>query len=221
MLFSSCIAARFSRFQRSASEPLHAKNHELTLTGLPAKGNIYYRITSTDLLVANCGQYCIALTGGGDYKFNHSTIANYWGYDVRQEPAFLLTNTFFDLNGNVQVRQVEASTFRNGIIDGNNNNEFELALDAGEPADFLFSNFLFRTNIATTDPSHFEQSTVHRNQSPGFKDASAGDFHLTQNAFARNKGFDPFGADEEATFDLDGILRPSDLSDLGCYTFVP
>lgn len=180
-----------------------------------------YRITSTDLLVANCGQYCIALTGGGDYKFNHSTIANYWGYDVRQEPAFLLTNTFFDLNGNVQVRQVEASTFRNGIIDGNNNNEFELALDAGEPADFLFSNFLFRTNIATTDPSHFEQSTVHRNQSPGFKDASASDFHLTQNAFARNKGFDPFGADEEATFDLDGILRPSDLSDLGCYTFVP
>ena len=36
------------QYNRSVSEPLHAKDHELTLTGLPAKGNIYYRITSTD-----------------------------------------------------------------------------------------------------------------------------------------------------------------------------
>src|SRR5690606_25666410 len=36
-----------------------------------------YRIKSTNLLVANCGQYCVALTGGGEYDFNHSTIANY------------------------------------------------------------------------------------------------------------------------------------------------
>jgi len=121
----------------------------------------------------------------------------------------------------VQVRQVEPSTFTNGIIDGNNANEFELAFDNQLPPDFLFKNFLFRTNSSTSDATHFEQATVYRNQSPGFKDASGGNFHLNENAFVRNKGFDPFGADLEATYDLDGVLRPSAQSDLGCYTFVP
>jgi hypothetical protein len=36
------------QYNQSVSEPLHAKDHELTLTGLPAKGNIYYRITNID-----------------------------------------------------------------------------------------------------------------------------------------------------------------------------
>ena len=36
------------QYNRSVSEPLHAKSHELILTGLPAKGNIYYRITNID-----------------------------------------------------------------------------------------------------------------------------------------------------------------------------
>ncbi|MBP8822908.1 MAG: hypothetical protein KBH07_04645 [Flavobacteriales bacterium] len=180
-----------------------------------------YRIKSTNLLVANCGQYCVALTGGGQYVFNHSTVANYWGYDVRQEPAFILTNTFSDITGAVQVRQVENSSFRNGIIEGNNANEFELSFNDQLPPDFQFSNFLLRTTIATTDAAHFEQSTVYRNQSPGFKDGGGGNYHLNENAFVRHKGSDPFGQDSQATFDLDGVLRPSDISDLGCYTFVP
>ena len=99
-----------------------------------------YRIKSTNLLVANCGQYCMALTGGGQYDFNHSTIANYWSYDVRQEPAFILTNTFRDINGATQVRDVETSRFRNGIIYGNNGNEFQLAFDDQLSPDFIFKN---------------------------------------------------------------------------------
>lgn len=180
-----------------------------------------YRIKSTNLLVADCGQYCVALTGGGAYDFNHSTIANYWSYDLRQEPAFILTNTFQDLQGSAQVRPVEAGNFRNGIIYGNNGNEFQLALDDDAPADFLFKNFLFRTDQSTSDATHFEPSTTYRNQDPGFKDPGSGNFHLQDNAYARIKGFDPFGLDPEAVNDLDGVLRPSDQSDLGCYTYVP
>jgi hypothetical protein len=177
-----------------------------------------YRIKSTNLLVADCGQYCVALTGGGEYTFNHPTIANYWAYDVRQEPAFVLTNSFTDINGATQVREVEASTFRNGIIDGNIGNEFQLALDNAAPADFLFSNFLFRTDQGTTG-DHFDPNTIYRNQSPGFVDAGNGDYHLMQNAYARNKGSDPPGQDPDAITDLDGVTRPGNISDLGCYTW--
>ncbi|MEO7082204.1 MAG: hypothetical protein ABIY71_11780, partial [Flavobacteriales bacterium] len=176
-------------------------------------------IQSTNLLVADCGQYCVALTGGGKYNFNHSTFANYWTYDVRQEPAFIMTNTFSDISGATQVRDVETSTFRNGIIYGNNTNEFKLAFDNQLSPDILFKNFLFRTDQSTLDASRFEQSSIYRNQEPGFVGASDGNFHLKENAYARGKGFDPFGVDFVAQFDLDHVQRPSDVSDLGCYTF--
>ena len=181
-----------------------------------------YRINSTNLLVENCGQYCVALTGGGEYKFNHSTIANYWSYDIRQEPAFILTNTFADINGGTQVRDVQTSLFRNGIIYGNNTNEFQLAFDNQLSPDYTFRNFLFRTDQSTSDAGHFEQSTIFRNQSPGFVDASNGDFHLTENAYARDKGSDDFGADPDAFNDLDNNVRAADgVPDLGCYEYTP
>lgn len=179
-----------------------------------------YRIKSTNLLVANCGQYCVALTGGGEYHFNHSTLANYWNYDVRQDPAFIMTNTFQDLSGNVQVRDIASSTFRNGIIHGNNTNEFELAFDSQLEPILHFDHFLFRTDQATSDPTRFDQGSVYRNQDPGFVAPTDGDFHLKANAFVIGKGLDQFGADPEATYDLDGELRPNDLTDLGCYTFI-
>ncbi len=181
-----------------------------------------YRITSTNLLVENCGQYCVALTGGGEYNFNHSTIANYWSYDVRQEPAFIMTNTFRDISGATQVRDVETSIFRNGIIYGNNTNEFQLAFDNQFNPDILFKNFLFRTNENTTDASRFDQFTIYKNQDPGFVDASNHDFHLKENAYARDKGFDDFGADPEAFNDLDDNIRAADgAPDLGCYEYTP
>src|SRR5690606_824292 len=173
---------------------------------------------STNLLVANCGQYCVALTGGGEYDFNHSTIANYWSYDPRQEPAFIMTNTFRDIQGATQVREIEWSEIRNGIIYGNNTNEFQLAFDNLLTPDIRFEHFLFRTNVSTSDEAWFEQSSIHRNQDPGFRDANGGDFHLHANAFAREKGLDDF-LNPVALSDLDGVLRPSNITDLGCYTF--
>lgn len=184
-----------------------------------------YRIKSTNLLVGDCGQYGVALTGGGQYDFNHPTIANYWSYDVRQEPSFIMTNAFTDINGAVQGREIEASKFRNGIIHGNNTNEFELALANGQPADFVFRNFLLHTTISTTDAAHFEQATIFRNLDPGFVSSADRDFHLKQSSQARNKGYDPPPGDPdydpEAVNDLDGVLRISSQSDLGSYTYVP
>lgn len=176
-----------------------------------------YRITSTNLLVADCGQYCVALTGGGQYDFNHSTIANYWSYGVRQEPAFILTNSFTNNAGGTESRIVETSSFRNGIIYGNNGNEFQLGISAGGSADFYFEHFLFRTDQVTSDPGHFDGSTIYRNQEPGFADPGSGDYHLpfqTPAAFAVGKGFVDTN-DLVSQFDLDGVFRSS--PDLGCY----
>lgn len=175
-----------------------------------------YRIKSSNMLVENCGQYCVALTGGGQYDFNYCTIANYWGYDVRQDPAFIMTNTFTDLSGASQVRDIATSQFRNGIIYGNNANEFQLAFNNQLSPDFLFSNFLFRTDQPTSN-GHFVTGTIYRNQEPGFADPNNGDFHLpfrTPPVFAIGKGV-ATPEDTESLFDLDGAFRTS--PDLGCY----
>ncbi len=166
--------------------------------------------------MANCGQYCVALTGGGKYDFNYSTIANYWAYDVREEPAFIMTNTFRDISGATQVRDIETSRFRNGIIYGNNTNEFQLAFDAQLVPNYTFSNFLFRTTESTSDPDYF-LTGIYRNQEPGFADPGNGDYHLpfhTPSVFAVNRGV-VTPDDPVSLFDLDNVFRLS--PDLGCY----
>jgi hypothetical protein len=176
-----------------------------------------YRIKSTNLLVANCGQYCVALTGGGQYDFNQATVANYWSYDVRQEPAFVLSNSFTDINGATQVRQVESSTFLNSIIYGGNTNEFILAEDPGATVNCLFSYCLLRTDQNTTG-AHFDVPTIYRNIEPGFADAGNGNFHIGPQSFVVNKGIVD-GSDPVSFSDLDGVFRAT--PDLGCYTVVP
>ncbi|MBK7269138.1 MAG: hypothetical protein IPI07_06395 [Flavobacteriales bacterium] len=177
-----------------------------------------YRITSNNLLVADAGQYCVALTGGGEYFFNHTTIANYWSFDVREEPAFIMTNTYGDINGNIQVRDITASTFQNGIIYGSNTNEFLVDVDEAATTDYFFNRFLFRTDQSTSDAIHFgDQSFIIRNQDPAFADANNADFHLTSSSIsAINKGVI---STNEAFSDLDGVFRGDGQPDLGCYEF--
>lgn len=43
-----------------------------------------YNVQSSNLLIANCGQSCLVLQGGGEYHFDHTTLGNYWSYEIRQ-----------------------------------------------------------------------------------------------------------------------------------------
>lgn len=178
-----------------------------------------YPVTSTNLLVGDAGQYAVALTGGGEYHFNQTTVGNYWAFDVRQEPAFILSNSVTTATGDVQVRDVTNSTFTNGIIYGNNGNEFTLDLNSLALGNVTFQGYLFRTDQSTADLSHFPDH-IYRNQDPGFVDPSNGDLHLAAGAYAINKGI--FVTDPNADLDLDNNLRAWDgTPDLGCYERQP
>lgn len=184
-----------------------------------------YRIKATNLLVGDAGQYSVVLTGSGQYEFDQPTIANYWSFDIRQDPAFFMTNKFIDAFGTEQLRSIESSTFTNGIIHGNNTNEFKLEIDESVSPLFSFDRFLFRTDQSTgNENGHFpDQGTIYRNLDPGFVDGAEGDLHLKANSGARGKA-DP---QVEVFLDLDGELRPNPnfgpednfLPDLGCYEY--
>jgi hypothetical protein len=182
-----------------------------------------YSIEASNVFVGDCGQYGVALTGGGNYTLEHFTVANYWDYEIRQTPAFLINNVYPDINGNTQVREVRGR-FQNGIVYGANESEFEFQFnDLLLPleGDLNFRNTLVRTTKSTSGSVYFDASTFYRNQSPGFVDASARDFHLTDGAFARNRA-NPTIFIPNSAFDLDGVDRGGDGGyDLGCYEYAP
>jgi len=183
-----------------------------------------YRITSNNLLVGDCGQYGVALTGGGEYFFNHSTIANYWNFGIRQTPAFIMTNTYPDINGALQIREIVNSTFTNGIIHGSNPNEFQLEFDEALEPQIRFERFMLRTDQSTANTSWFPfPDLIYRNQDPGFVSTVDRNFRLTAGAFARNRGVP---STFEAIQDILGNTRNCDNSpdgfvDLGCYEYCP
>lgn len=175
-----------------------------------------YRVNATDLLVADAGQYCAVLTGGGQYNFDHCTFANYWSLEVRQEPAFLLTDKFVNSAGGGEIRTIETSTFSNGIAFGNNTNEFKLDVDGGAGAVFTFDHFLFKTDQNTDNSGgHFpDQASIYRNQEPGFIAPNDHDLHISSNAFSRDKGVPSVNV----TSDLDNVPFGQDGQyPLGCY----
>jgi hypothetical protein len=179
-----------------------------------------YRIESNNLLLGDCGQYAVALTGGGEYHFNHSTIANYWNYSIRQTPSFAVSNAYQDITGAVQVREIVNSTFENGIIWGANPKEFLLDFNPLAPAQITFQRMILRTDEPTGNTDYFPfQEFIWRNQEPGFVSALERDFRLTQTAFARNKASSTQGG----VFDIVGRPRNCDNDgfDLGCYEWCP
>lgn len=181
-----------------------------------------YSIEASDLLVGDCGQYGVALTGGGDYTFEHFTIANYWNYEIRQTPAFYMNNVYADINNTLQVREVRGR-FQNGIIYGSNENEFQFEFnELQSPTDLLFNNTLARTTQSTSGSSYFDASTFYRNQSPGFVDVAGRNFHIQQNAFARGRATPGIILPQSSAWDMDNVPRGNNGGyDLGCYQWVP
>ena len=178
-----------------------------------------YTIEATNLLVGDCGQYSVALTGGGQYMFDHFTIANYWDYDIRQTSAFYMNNAYADITGALQIRDITNSVFKSGIIHGSNENEFLMEFNEliiPTVGDLSFDHTMFRTTEPTNTEYFPDQSSIHRNQNPAFRDIALRDLHITVNSFARDKA-NTIGE----FFDLDGNPRGNDgFPDLGCYEYV-
>jgi hypothetical protein len=140
-------------------------------------------------VIANCGQYALALTIGGSYEFYHCTIYNYWAYSNRQTASVLLNNYYQDINGNYQVRSLYKANFGNCIVYGNKDNEIEFdPFSTSSTFNFNFTNCLLKIDPTTSTTDLTRWINIFKNQSPGLKNPEIDDFSLDTLAYVKDKG---------------------------------
>jgi hypothetical protein len=104
-------------------------------------------IEAENCVFANSGQYNVACIIGGNYKFIHCTMANYW-IGNRQTPQVILNNyyQYRDAGGNIQTsyRDLTDAYFGNCLIYGSREDEIELDLATNAMSNFRFDNCLIK-----------------------------------------------------------------------------
>lgn len=204
------------------SEPLYLYNtriEHILKQGLLAQTS---SIIASNCIFGFCGKASVALTVGGDYKFYHCTIANFFKWAYRNEPALLLSNYYRDKNGNYHIMNLDAALFSNCIIYGRANNEIildfkEIENSGASVIKYRFDHSLIRTNAsheALSNTNYYRNIIV--NKDPGFIDAYNSNFQLDTLSFAKDYGINSI--EDKFQFDFLGNSRVNDIGpDLGAY----
>lgn len=188
-------------------------------TALLAQGS---NIEANNCVFANCGQSAVQLLYGGNYRFTHCTMANYWEEGTRDQPVLALNNYFEGQNSFIYVRQFNAQ-FYNCIIDGNLENEVVIdSVNSGiEPLNYKFDHALMKLENAfsTSDPNHFNVIIRGSSANPKFKDVENNNYLLDSTSICIDAGDLNFlNLDPVLFFDLNNNPRPAGpMPDLGAY----
>ncbi len=174
-----------------------------------------YNILGGNTVVANCGGYCMAFTGGGNYSFIQTTVADYWEYGIRKNPALFLNNFLLDsLENPIPIPMY--FNMGNSIVYGYNDDEFGTEMVDGADSAYFFDHALIKTTRDVGDANLFESVIV--NQDPLFFDAEENDYRLDTLSPAIDKGSEAISS--QIPNDILGNPRGTS-PDLGAYEFEP
>jgi hypothetical protein len=174
-----------------------------------------FNIEGKNTVLANCGGYCLAVTGGGNYNFVHSTIANYWGGSVRNTPALFLNNYFLDTLEQVIPIPLNFK-MGNSIVYGYNKDEFLTDMDGGADSNYLFEYGILKTERDLSDETLFQH--ILKNEDPLFLDYNLNDYRIDSLSPAVDYGNRIIA--DPVPKDILGNSR-KESPDLGAYEFVP
>lgn len=175
--------------------------------------------------ITNAGGYCVKLIGG-DARFVHCTIANFYPYSALRGEAVLYSN-YLDKTPHPLIR----ATFENCLISGYSDDEilgYYNSKDSETPFNYYFSHCLLNTPETQNDSTlignmwESEKDEVGREKNfPHWNlDYLYFDFHLDSLSKAIGIG-DTTITRSFYPLDRSGQVRLSDgKSDAGCYEFV-
>jgi len=174
-----------------------------------------FNIEAKNLVLANCGGYCLAVTGGGNYDFKHTTIANYWSGSIRNTPALFLNNYFMDTLDQPIPTPLNFS-MGNSIVYGYNEDEFLTDMDGGADSIYFFDHGIMKTNRDLSDETLFQN--ILKNEDPLFLDYNLNDYRIDSLSPAVDYGSQAIA--DQVPFDILNNPR-TESPDLGTYEFVP
>ncbi len=183
-------------------------------------------IKADNCLITNCGFYGAALLVGGDYEFNHTTIANYWGgfsTRPRSTSSLVLSNLLIiDQEGGgseTYVGDMSNAKFGNCIITGNvgSGNEVELGRSDEAEFNFKFDHCLLQLSDTFNIDKKTNFDNILKGIDPKFVDPYEKlNFELDTLSPAKDAGSSQIGA--RFPFDLKNESRTEDVApDLGAY----
>ena len=183
------------------------------------------RVDVGNTLIANAGGNCVKVVGGS-VRFVHCTIANFYVWTQR-ETALALHNM---LEGS--VAPLREALFANCVISGSKNDEimgylYELGDTIPDGANYRFVSSLLNTRPAADDDENFvnivwddKEITPFGKEHFALVDNSIYkyDFHLDSLSSARGIADGAYSA--LFSVDLDGVARPVENGDAGCFQYV-
>lgn len=174
----------------------------------------YYAVFGANCVIANCGQYALALTLGGSYDFRQTTIANYWNYGIRNTESVYLNNYYIDEQNQVVPFPFDAN-FANNIIWGNQREEIAIDDSIGDFR-FTFDHCLLKTEMEIEGDTNYQACLI--NEDPLFLDYTVNDLQLDSLSPAKNIGSIEIA--NTVPFDIKGVDR-TETPDLGAYEWTP
>ena len=211
------IGIQAQRFIKDNMAPLFINNTRIeNHTGIGIYANCYH-FGASNTVIANCGNYGLALTGGGQYLVNHCSIANYWTNSTRKTPTLFLSNLYNNPQDGITYVCPFSLDMNNSIVCGNLENEFDTEFyPESIDTTYHFANCLMTTKRANNDTTLFRSCIF--NKEPKFIDYAKFNLHLDSLSPAIGIG-DPAFSTGLLQYDIDGVFR-GDTPDAGAYQFV-
>ncbi len=152
----------------------------MTLNCLDARTTF---VKASNCIFANSGSYTVALRYGGDYEFNHCTVANYYTSTTRTTPALFLNN-YYEYDDDTYDFDFSAS-FSNCIIYGNMSNEISYNATTSKTFEGQFNTCLLNTYLDSSDDALTFSNCIF-NENPLFADAYEHNYSIDSLSPARN-----------------------------------
>ena len=181
------------------------------------------KIDAENLVLGGSGSASLFLSRGGEYNFNHCTIANYWRNSFRNVPSLVITNFEETSQNQVIISDLISANFSNTIIDGIRS--IELGLLQNNSAAFEY-NFINCSIKFVDNTSEFEGNPLYDFDNPllfnsiflngelQFQNILTNNFALMPNSIAIDNG--NLESAQLSPIDILGVSRVN-LPDLGAY----
>jgi hypothetical protein len=175
----------------------------------------YFNIAAENTIITNCGEYNAVIQWLGNWVFDHCTFANYATGTGRETPSVFIKNNY-SVGASLFVDPPNV-TFRNCIIYGSLDSEFNIEEINNKGSNVSVLNSILKTDENTSDANKY-LNILKNPLDEIFKDANASNFELYDISRARNIG--SVGVGSLVPFDYNGNDRRIDgLPDAGAYEF--